>query len=135
MKAMGFSTLLDKKREGSDGYIISSFKFPEHPNFHFEDFYKRLSSLGMDILNYSTHIFLLFYDRSGNLSGKSNPGSLLPNRAHRRFERRRHGKVDHQHSSRSQGNESLDLIKIKNSQIAFLNFFLFPHNSQTLEIN
>jgi hypothetical protein len=43
---MGFETLLDAQRIGSDGYIITSFKFPDHPNFIFEDFYKRLSALG-----------------------------------------------------------------------------------------
>jgi 2-aminoethylphosphonate-pyruvate transaminase len=51
MKALGFSTLLNKNGAGAEGYIITSFRFPDHPNFNFEDFYKRLSLLG------KTHFF------------------------------------------------------------------------------
>ncbi len=37
---MGFKELLDDSHEG---YIITSFHFPKHPNFDFTQFYSRLS--------------------------------------------------------------------------------------------
>ncbi|XP_059482871.1 2-aminoethylphosphonate--pyruvate transaminase-like [Neocloeon triangulifer] len=49
MRELGFRTLLDKNKKGADGYIISSFRFPDHPNFNFEEFYKNLSALGLVI--------------------------------------------------------------------------------------
>ncbi|XP_022094888.1 uncharacterized protein LOC110981542 isoform X2 [Acanthaster planci] len=39
MKALGFKTLLDNTHEG---FIITSFHYPQHPNFNFKDFYTRL---------------------------------------------------------------------------------------------
>ncbi|KAG8229911.1 hypothetical protein J437_LFUL009775 [Ladona fulva] len=43
MKKLGFKTLLP---DSEQGYIITSFIFPKHPNFKFEEFYQRLSKLG-----------------------------------------------------------------------------------------
>ena len=40
MKKFGFKEFLDDSHEG---YIITSFYFPKHPNFDFMDFYSRLS--------------------------------------------------------------------------------------------
>ncbi|XP_038074738.1 2-aminoethylphosphonate--pyruvate transaminase-like [Patiria miniata] len=39
MKAFGFKTLLD---DTHDGFIITSFHYPQHDNFNFKDFYTRL---------------------------------------------------------------------------------------------
>jgi aspartate aminotransferase-like enzyme len=46
MKKFGFKEFLDDSHEG---YIITSFHFPKHPNFDFMDFYKRLSDKGQVI--------------------------------------------------------------------------------------
>ncbi|XP_028396013.1 uncharacterized protein LOC114520017 [Dendronephthya gigantea] len=46
MKEMGFRELL---KESDQGYIITSFYYPDHPNFRFEDFYTRLSEKGQVI--------------------------------------------------------------------------------------
>jgi len=43
MQAMGFKPYLDKSLRG---YIITSFYYPEHPNFKFKEFYERLSDKG-----------------------------------------------------------------------------------------
>ena len=43
MHAMGFKPYLD---ESVRGYIITSFYYPDHPNFHFKEFYERLSDKG-----------------------------------------------------------------------------------------
>ena len=43
MQKMGFKTYLKPKDQG---YIISSFYYPEHPNFIFREFYERLSEKG-----------------------------------------------------------------------------------------
>lgn len=43
MAQRGFRQLVDK--EHGAGHIITSFHYPENPNFHFEDFYNRLSQL------------------------------------------------------------------------------------------
>jgi aspartate aminotransferase-like enzyme len=40
MKEMGFKELL---KDSDQGYIITSFYYPDHPNFDFENFYTRLS--------------------------------------------------------------------------------------------
>jgi 2-aminoethylphosphonate-pyruvate transaminase len=39
MRAMGFEEYLRSKDQG---YIITSFPYPDHPNFNFEEFYRRL---------------------------------------------------------------------------------------------
>ncbi|CAB4033657.1 2-aminoethylphosphonate--pyruvate transaminase [Paramuricea clavata] len=46
MKEMGFKELL---KDSDQGYIITSFYYPDHPNFDFEDFYTRLSEKGQVI--------------------------------------------------------------------------------------
>lgn len=46
MKKMGFKELL---KDIDQGYIITSYFFPDHPNFTFEEFYKRLSDKGQVI--------------------------------------------------------------------------------------
>lgn len=46
MREMGFKELL---KESDQGYIITSFYYPNHPNFDFEEFYERLSSKGQVI--------------------------------------------------------------------------------------
>jgi len=43
MRAMGFKPYLNK---GLRGYIITSFYYPDHPNFNFKEFYERLSEKG-----------------------------------------------------------------------------------------
>ena len=43
MQALGFKAYLNPEDQG---YIISSFHYPNHPNFHFQDFYERLSGKG-----------------------------------------------------------------------------------------
>jgi len=43
MKEMGFKTYLKPKDQG---YIITSFYYPDHPNFNFQQFYERLSDKG-----------------------------------------------------------------------------------------
>jgi 2-aminoethylphosphonate-pyruvate transaminase len=43
MQAMGFKPYLD---ESLRGYIITSFYYPDHPNFNFKEFYERLSDKG-----------------------------------------------------------------------------------------
>jgi len=40
MQAMGFEEYL---RREDQGYIITSFTYPDHPNFNFEEFYRRLN--------------------------------------------------------------------------------------------
>jgi len=46
MRALGFREYLHPEQQG---YIITSFRYPEHPNFRFEDFYERLNQKGMVI--------------------------------------------------------------------------------------
>jgi hypothetical protein len=43
MEELGFSKLVSGD---CAGYIITSYHYPDHPNFYFEDFYYRLSQLG-----------------------------------------------------------------------------------------
>jgi 2-aminoethylphosphonate-pyruvate transaminase len=43
MKKMGFKTYLD---EEDQGFIITSFYYPDHPKFAFREFYERLSEKG-----------------------------------------------------------------------------------------
>jgi len=43
MQAMGFKAYLD---EAVRGHIITSFHYPDHPNFNFKEFYERLSDKG-----------------------------------------------------------------------------------------
>ena len=40
MREMGFKEYI---RPEDQGYIITSFPYPEHPNFNFEEFYQRLN--------------------------------------------------------------------------------------------
>jgi 2-aminoethylphosphonate-pyruvate transaminase len=40
MRAMGFEEYI---RPEDQGYIITSFLYPDHPNFNFEEFYRRLN--------------------------------------------------------------------------------------------
>lgn len=43
MSALGFETYL---KSGDQSYIITSFRYPKHPNFSFERFYKALNDKG-----------------------------------------------------------------------------------------
>ena len=43
MQKMGFRPFLE---EGKRGYIITSFYYPDHPNFNFREFYERLRDKG-----------------------------------------------------------------------------------------
>jgi len=43
MRALGFKEYL---RPADQGYVIVSFRYPEHPNFNFDEFYKRLNDKG-----------------------------------------------------------------------------------------
>ena len=43
MKKLGFKEFLDEQH---DGYIITSYKFPEDENFDFSEFYNRLANAG-----------------------------------------------------------------------------------------
>ena len=43
MQAMGFKTYLKAEDQG---YIITSFYYPDHPKFNFREFYERLSEKG-----------------------------------------------------------------------------------------
>jgi 2-aminoethylphosphonate-pyruvate transaminase len=46
MRSMGFREYLEPADEG---HIITSFHYPKHPNFRFEEFYDRLNNRGMVI--------------------------------------------------------------------------------------
>lgn len=46
MRSLGFQEYLEPAHQGT---IITSFRYPEHPNFHFEEFYSRLNDLGYTI--------------------------------------------------------------------------------------
>ncbi|KAI8482747.1 hypothetical protein Bbelb_395240 [Branchiostoma belcheri] len=46
MASLGFQELLDETHEG---YIITSYHFPDHPAFSFKDFYSRLNDKGQVI--------------------------------------------------------------------------------------
>lgn len=43
MRAMGFQEYLEREDQG---YIITSFRYPPHPNFDFDEFYERLNDRG-----------------------------------------------------------------------------------------
>ncbi len=43
MRALGFEEYLDRKNQG---YIITSIRYPDHANFHFDEFYRRLNEKG-----------------------------------------------------------------------------------------
>jgi 2-aminoethylphosphonate-pyruvate transaminase len=43
MRALGFQEYLRPERQG---YLITSFRYPSHPNFNFADFYQRLNDKG-----------------------------------------------------------------------------------------
>jgi 2-aminoethylphosphonate-pyruvate transaminase len=43
MRALGFEEYLDPKNQG---YIITSFRYPSHANFTFDEFYRRLNEKG-----------------------------------------------------------------------------------------
>ena len=68
MKEMGFKELL---KESDQGYIITSFFFPDDPNFQFEEFYSRLSDKGQVI--YPGKVSQASCFRIGNI------GQLYPN--------------------------------------------------------
>ncbi len=46
MNALGFEEYLPRRLQG---YLITSFRYPAHPNFHFEEFYTRLNDRGFVI--------------------------------------------------------------------------------------
>ncbi len=46
MRALGFTEYL---KPGLQGYIITSFRYPDHPHFDFEEFYRRLNDQGFVI--------------------------------------------------------------------------------------
>jgi 2-aminoethylphosphonate-pyruvate transaminase len=46
MRAMGFQEYLEPDQQG---YIITSFRYPDHPNFDFEGFYDALNEKGFVI--------------------------------------------------------------------------------------
>ena len=46
MQKLGFAAYVPSEKRG---YIITSFYYPEHPNFNFRDFYERLSEKGQVI--------------------------------------------------------------------------------------
>lgn len=46
---MGFRQFLD---ESCSGIIITSYHFPNESNFHFSDFYNRLSEKGTDYFDF-----------------------------------------------------------------------------------
>jgi 2-aminoethylphosphonate-pyruvate transaminase len=46
MRTMGFEEYI---RPEDQGYIITSFPYPDHPNFDFEEFYRRLNDQGFVI--------------------------------------------------------------------------------------
>ena len=46
MRRLGFEEYLPEERQS---YIISSFRYPQHPNFSFDEFYRRLAVRGMVI--------------------------------------------------------------------------------------
>lgn len=46
MRALGFEEYLDRKNQG---YIITSFRYPKHANFRFDEFYRRLNEKGYAI--------------------------------------------------------------------------------------
>ena len=43
MRALGFEEYLERKNQG---YIITSFRYPNHANFRFDEFYRRLNEKG-----------------------------------------------------------------------------------------
>ncbi len=43
MRAMGFQEYLEREDQG---YIITSFRYPPHPNFDFDEFYRQLNDRG-----------------------------------------------------------------------------------------
>lgn len=68
MEELGFSKLVSGDCEG---YIITSYHYPDHPNFDFEEFYYRLSQLGQ--LIYPGKLSNANCFRIGNI------GNLYPN--------------------------------------------------------
>jgi 2-aminoethylphosphonate-pyruvate transaminase len=46
MRALGFSEYLSPQDQG---YIITSFRYPHHPNFNFSRFYEALNNKGFII--------------------------------------------------------------------------------------
>ena len=48
MTELGFGRFV---KDELDGHIITSFQYPKHVNFQFEDFYTRLSEKGKSELN------------------------------------------------------------------------------------
>ena len=49
MKELGFEEFLDSSHEG---YIITSFKFPENQNWNFTTFYSKLNDRGNNFVNF-----------------------------------------------------------------------------------
>ena len=59
MRKMGFEQLY-KDSENPNGYIVTTFKYPDVPQFVFDEFSKRLSDAG------KTRFFLCSMIRSGS---------------------------------------------------------------------
>lgn len=70
MRKMGFKKFLDDTHEG---YIISSYYNPKHPNYNFEDFYNRLNS--KDQVIYPGKVSTADCFRIGNI-GKLYPADM-----------------------------------------------------------
>eukprot|EP00126_Sphaerothecum_destruens_P004726 Sdes_comp18351_c0_seq1m8113 len=62
MKRMGFKELLDDSHQG---YIITSYLFPKHPNFNFEKFYSLLND--RDLVIYPGKVTKIDSFRIGNI--------------------------------------------------------------------
>ena len=60
MKDMGFKQLF-KDEENPNGYLLTSFLYPENPLFIFEEFYNRLADAGL-----SKYKFALTWNRAQN---------------------------------------------------------------------
>ncbi len=74
MRQMGFKEYL---RPEDQGYIITSFRFPTHPNFTFEEFYERLNQ--KDYVIYPGKVSSADCFRIGNIGriSKTDVGHLL----------------------------------------------------------
>lgn len=70
MRAMGFTEYIEPSRQG---YIITSFRYPDHPNFAFETFYEHLSARGCVI--YPGKVSDADCFRIGNI-GRLHPGDI-----------------------------------------------------------
>jgi hypothetical protein len=55
MRDLGFREFLDSSHSG---YIITSYCFPDDPNFSFTEFYRRLNDKGMCVANVANSYFI-----------------------------------------------------------------------------